>query len=45
MNVDTIAPSSAKHRMPIPDYVPASLVREIDIYDLDGIEEGVHEAW
>ncbi|KMS53774.1 cytochrome P450 [Sphingobium cupriresistens] len=45
MNVDTIAPPSAKHRMPIPDYVPASLVRDIDIYDLDGIEEGVHEAW
>ncbi|WP_336972582.1 cytochrome P450 [Sphingobium aromaticiconvertens] len=45
MNVDTIAPPSAKHRMPIPDHVPAPLVREVDIYALDGIEEGVHEAW
>jgi cytochrome P450 len=45
MNTDTIAPPSAKHRMPVPDYIPADLVREVDAYDLDGIEEGVHEAW
>ncbi|WP_068077699.1 cytochrome P450 [Novosphingobium lentum] len=45
MNTDTMAPPSAKHRVPVPAHVPADLVREIDIYALDGIEEGVHEAW
>lgn len=32
-------------RAPRPDHVPAHLVREIDMYALDGIEEGYHEAW
>jgi cytochrome P450 len=45
MEADTITPPSAKHRVPVPDYVPAELVREVDAYGLDGIEEGVHEAW
>ncbi|AEG50686.1 Camphor 5-monooxygenase [Sphingobium chlorophenolicum L-1] len=45
MNTDTIAPPSAKHRSPIPEHVPAELVREVDAYGLEGIEEGVHEAW
>jgi cytochrome P450 len=45
MNIETIAPPSAKHRVPIPEHVPAELVREVDVYALDGAEEGVHEAW
>ena len=32
-------------RAPRPAHVPAELVREIDMYALDGIEEGYHEAW
>lgn len=32
-------------RAPRPDHVPAELVREIDMYALDGIEQGYHEAW
>ncbi|AMG75596.1 MULTISPECIES: cytochrome P450 [Sphingopyxis] len=32
-------------RAPRPDHIPAELVREIDMYALDGIEEGYHEAW
>jgi cytochrome P450 len=28
-----------------PSHVPAELVREIDMYALDGIEQGYHEAW
>ena len=28
-----------------PEHVPAELVREIDMYALDGIENGFHEAW
>jgi len=34
-----------KHRTAIPDHVPADRVRDIDIYALDGIGEGFHEAW
>ncbi len=37
--------NTSKHRTPVPDYIPNELVREIDAYALDGIEEGVHEAW
>lgn len=32
-------------RAPRPEHVPASCVREIDMYALDGIEQGYHEAW
>lgn len=32
-------------RAPRPDHVPEALVREIDMYALDGIEKGYHEAW
>lgn len=28
-----------------PDHVPDTLVRDIDMYALDGIEQGYHEAW
>lgn len=28
-----------------PSHVPEALVREIDMYALDGIEQGYHEAW
>ena len=28
-----------------PDHVPEELVRDIDMYALDGIENGYHEAW
>lgn len=34
-----------KHRTTIPGHVPADRVRDIDIYALDGLEEGFHEAW
>ena len=34
-----------KVRAPRPSHIPPHLVREIDMYDLDGIEEGVQEAW
>jgi len=32
-------------RVPVPSHVPAHLVHEVDMYALDGIEEGYHEAW
>lgn len=32
-------------KVPVPAHVPANLIREIDMYALDGIEEGYHEAW
>lgn len=32
-------------RAPKPDHVPQNLVRDIDMYALDGIEQGYHEAW
>lgn len=45
MNSDTLSPPVGKPRVPVPDYVPVELVREIDAYALDGLEEGVQEAW
>lgn len=45
MNTDLLTPAPAKPRVPMPDHVPSALVRDIDIYGLDGIEEGFHEAW
>lgn len=37
--------SDTRTRAPRPAHVPADLVRDIDMYALDGIEEGYHEAW
>lgn len=45
MTTDTLTPPPAKPRAPLPDHVAPAQVREIDIYALDGIEEGFHEAW
>lgn len=45
MNTETLSPPLSKHRVPLPDHIPAELVREVDAYALDGIEEGFHEAW
>lgn len=38
-------PKIARHRTPQPAHVPDHLVRDIDMYDPDGIEDGYHEAW
>ena len=38
-------PADTRHRVPRPNHVPEELVREIDMYALDGIETGYHEAW
>lgn len=38
-------PPKARHRAPKPDHIPDHLVREIDMYDPEGIDEGYHEAW
>jgi len=45
MTTDTLTPPPAKARVPVPPHVPAHLVRDVDAYALDGIEEGFHEAW
>jgi cytochrome P450 len=38
-------PHDGKQRAAKPPHVPDALVRDIDMYDLDGIENGYHEAW
>lgn len=38
-------PQLQRHRTAKPAHVPEELVREIDMYAPDGIEEGYHEAW
>lgn len=38
-------PTVGRHRTPRPAHVPEHLVRDIDMYDPDGIENGYHEAW
>ncbi len=37
--------ATQKHRSEIPSHVPADRVYDVDMYDLDGIENGFHEAW
>lgn len=34
-----------KHRTAVPGHVPGHLVRDVDMFAPDGIEEGFHEAW
>jgi hypothetical protein len=41
----TVELKPARHRTIRPAHVPESLVRDIDMYDPDGIENGYHEAW
>jgi cytochrome P450 len=38
-------PHIGRHRTPKPAHVPDHLVRDIDMYAPDGIENGYHEAW
>lgn len=42
---EEISPSISRARAPRPEHVPADRVHEIDMYALDHIEEGYHEAW
>ena len=35
----------ARVRAPRPDHVPQERVRDIDMYALEGLDEGYHEAW
>ena len=44
MATDTLIAAS-KVRAPTPPHVPPHLVREVDTYNVDGIEGGFHEAW
>lgn len=37
--------ATEKHRSQVPSHVPADRVYDVDMYDLDGIENGFHEAW
>ena len=41
----TILESPLRARAEKPAHVPADSVREIDMYALDGLENGFHEAW
>jgi cytochrome P450 len=41
----TVELKPARHRTPRPAHIPENLVRDIDMYDPDGIENGYHEAW
>lgn len=40
-----IPESVSRNRAPKPAHIPDSRVHEIDMYALDGIEKGYHEAW
>jgi len=42
---EEISPAIARHRASQPSHVPDDRVFDIDMYALDGIEEGYHEAW
>jgi cytochrome P450 len=43
--IDEPAAKPERSRVPVPPHVPPHLIYEIDMYALDGIEEGYHEAW
>lgn len=42
---EEVPPAMSRVRAAKPDHVPNDHVVEIDMYQLDGIEEGYHEAW
>lgn len=42
---EEVPPSMSRVRAPQPAHVPDDRVYEIDMYQLDGIEDGYHEAW
>jgi cytochrome P450 len=42
---EEVPPSMSSVRAPQPAHVPDDRIFEIDMYQLDGIEEGYHEAW
>lgn len=42
---EQVPPSMTRARAPKPANVPDERVYEIDMYQLDGIDEGYHEAW
>lgn len=42
---ESVPETVPKLRAAKPDHVPVDRVHEIDMYALDGIEEGYHEAW
>lgn len=45
MSESATTTTDQRDRATKPSHVPAHLVRDIDMYALDGIEEGYHEAW
>jgi len=42
---EAVASPDNRARAPKPAHVPDELVRDVDMYALDGIEQGYHEAW
>lgn len=44
-NPDTPQSETLINRVQKPDHVPQDRVFEVDMYQLDGIDEGYHEAW
>ena len=43
--MSAIPEAAIRVRADRPQHVPADRVREIDMYQLDGLEDGFHEAW
>lgn len=42
---EQVPPAMSRTRAERPAHVPAVLVYDVDMYQLDGIDEGYHEAW